>query len=142
MLVGRVPGVFVQREIELPAALKDLHGSQWGQPVHGSDRAVEGAAARALQTEAGWVCALISPVPAQRHLPKLSRKSKSLPPPPQDKGSFSKAKTQPEAGACCFYALGDSQGTGSILAACRVANVPSASAMVQGNSAFAPPNQC
>lgn len=86
MLVGRVPGVLVERETELPAALKDLYGSLWGHPVRGSDRAVEGAAARALQTEAGWVCALIPPVPAQRHLPKLSRKSKSLAPLPQDKG--------------------------------------------------------
>lgn len=86
MLVGRAPGVLVEREAELPAALKVLHGSLWGQPAHGSDRAVEGATARMLQTEAGWVCALSPPVPAQRHLPKLSRKSKSPAPPPRDKG--------------------------------------------------------
>lgn len=85
-LVGRVPGVLVERETELPAALKVLHGSLWGQSAHSSDRAVEGAAARVLQTDAGWVCALSPPVPAQRHLPRLSRKSKSLAPPPRDKG--------------------------------------------------------
>lgn len=85
-LLGRAPGVLVERETELPAAPKDLHGSLWGQPAHGSERAVEGAAARALQTEAEWVCVLSPPVPAQRHLPKLSRKSKSLAPPPRDKG--------------------------------------------------------
>lgn len=122
---------------------RHLHGSLWGQPVHGSGRAVEGAAARALQRETRRVCSLSPSDPPQRHLPKLRKKLKGWHNLHRTKQQLCQGQdTECGAGACCPYVLGDSRGTSSVLAAVGWQEVPSASGTVQGIAAFAPPNQC
>lgn len=88
-------------------ALKDLHRSPWGQPVHGINKAVNSAAAKVLQRKTEWGSSLSPPTPAQRYVPKLSRKSKGLgitaKGPAACQGKDSKFK----AGTCFFYAHRD-----------------------------------
>lgn len=120
-------------------ALKDLHGSLWGQPVCGSSKAVKSAAARALQRKAEWVSSLGRPAPAQRHLQKLNRKSKGLAPMLKAQ-KLPKAKTRnPGLESDVFMLLGIPIGTSSIQLLIMVEHT---SGITQGNSAFTPPNSC